>query len=224
MRAYAGSFDCVRLRLTPLRVTSRKRRQWSRGILRAYNGFHGADEGAHEFFVGFAGQGVHVEALARQEFAGVVYAVDACGLNVYPLEARGVEFGAIVVLFERARNAAHPQQNALADLWRNFTARDYVGDGEAAARLEDTEGFAQHAVFVGGKIDDAIGEDDVDRVIGKWYVFDFDFQELDVGGVGFLLVGVGEGKHLVVHVETVSFARRADAAGGEQDVDAAAGA
>ena len=40
----------------------------------------------------------------------------------------------------------------------------------------------------------------------------------------FALVGAGELEHLVGHVEAVGLARRADAPGGEQHVDAAAGA
>src|SRR6266481_4692235 len=42
----------------------------------------GSDEGAHEFFVGFAGEGVYVEALSGQEFAGILDAVDAGGFDI----------------------------------------------------------------------------------------------------------------------------------------------
>jgi hypothetical protein len=48
---------------------------------------HGANEGAHEFFVGFAGESVYVKALTGEEFAGIVDAVDARGLDVDLFEA-----------------------------------------------------------------------------------------------------------------------------------------
>src|ERR1039457_458305 len=49
-------------------------------------------------------------------------------------------------------------------------------------------------------------------------------SELDVLHAGLLFVLVGEGQHLVGHVEAVGFAARRDAPRGEQDVDAAAAA
>ena len=50
------------------------------------------------------------------------------------------------------------------------------------------------------------------------------FEELDVLGAGAALVLVREREHLVGHVETVDLARRPDALGRQQHVDAAAGA
>ena len=63
---------------------------------------------------------------------------------------------------------------------RHLAAHDDVGDGEAAARLEHAEGLAQHAVLVGREVDDAVGDDDVHRVVGQRDVLDLALEELDV--------------------------------------------
>ena len=57
---------------------------------------------------------------------------------------------------------------------------------------------------------------------GRGMCFDLAFEEFDVFDAGLALVFAGEGEHLVGHVEAVGFAGGADAAGGEEDVDAAA--
>ena len=113
-------------------------------------------------------------------------------------------------------------------LWRTASGtspRDHhVGDGEAAAGPQHAEGLAQDAVLVGGEIDDAVGDDDVDGVVGQRNVLDLALEELDVGGAGLALVFARQGEHVVGHVEAVGLARGPDAARGEQHIDAAAGA
>ena len=60
--------------------------------------------------------------------------------------------------------------------------------------------------------------------VGQGNVFDFALEELDVFDAGLALVLAGEGEHVVGHVEAVGLAGGSDAFGGEQHVDAAAGA
>ena len=67
-------------------------------------------------------------------------------------------------------------------------------------------------------------DDDIDGIVGQRDVFDFAFEKLDVFHSGLALVFAGQGQHFVGHIEAVGFAGRADAPGGEQHVDAAAGA
>jgi hypothetical protein len=57
---------------------------------------------------------------------------------------------------------------------------------------------------------------------GSGNAFDLAFQEFDVLRARLALVFVGQRQHFVGHVEAVSFARRADAPGREQHIDAAA--
>ena len=116
------------------------------------------------------------------------------------------------------------KHHALAHGTGNGAAHDNVGDGEAAARLEHAKRLAQDAVLVGREIDDAVGDDDVDRVVGQGNVFDLAFEKLDVFDACLALVFAGQGEHVVGHVEAVSLAAGSHAARGEQHVDAAAGA
>ena len=69
------------------------------------------------------------------------------------------------------------------------------------------------AVFVRRKVDNAVGNDNVDGVIGQRDVLNFAFEEFDVFNAGLELVGAGEGEHLVGHVEAIGFSSRADATG-----------
>ena len=57
---------------------------------------------------------------------------------------------------------------------------DDVGDGEAAAGLEHARGLAQDLRLVGGEVDDAVGEHDVDRVGGQRDRFDVALEPVDV--------------------------------------------
>ena len=65
---------------------------------------------------------------------------------------------------------------------------------------------------------------DVDRVVGQRDLLDRALEELDVLDPGLRWLCARELEHLVGHVEAVGLAGRADPAGREQNVDAAAGA
>ena len=188
------------------------------------DGLDGADEHGGEFAVHLLGDFRGVEAGFGEEAFGVIDGVDAGGFEVDTGESGGGEFGFIVRFFEGAGDAADPEFDVAFEFGGDFAADDDIADGEAAAGFEDAEGFAEDAVFVGGEVDDAVGNDDVDGVIGEGDVFDFALEEFDVLDAGFLLIVAGEGEHVVGHVETVGLAGGADAAGGEKDVDTAAGA
>ena len=138
------------------------------------------------------------------------------------VEAGGGELARVLVLLERAGDAADPQLHAAPHLGRHLAANHDVGDREAAAGLEHAEGFAQHAILVGREIDHAVGDDHVDGVVGQRDVLDLALQELDVLDAGLALILSRQRQHLVGHVEAVGLARRTDAPGRQQHVDAAA--
>jgi hypothetical protein len=54
--------------------------------------FHRADEGAHELSVHIGGNGVHVDALCREEIAGFLDAIDTGRLDIDLLEAGRAKF------------------------------------------------------------------------------------------------------------------------------------
>src|SRR5882672_10041924 len=189
----------------------------------ATRGFGGANEGADEFAVDERCDFFDVEAGGSKKFAGFIDFVNASGLDVHGFETGGIKLVAVFVLLECAGDAADPEFHTFANVSGDFTANDDIGDGKAAAGFQHAEGFAEDTILVAGKIDDAVGDDDVDGVVRQRNVFDGAFQKLDIFDAGFFLVLAGKREHFVGHVQTVSFAGRADSSRGEDDVDAAAG-
>jgi hypothetical protein len=130
-------------------------------------GFSGAQEGADEFTVDERGDLLDVEAGGSEEFAGLFDFVNASGLDVHGFKAGGIKFDAVLILLEGAGDAADPEFHALANVSGDFTANDDIGDCQTAAGPEDAEGFTEDAILVARQIDDAVGDDDVDGVVGK---------------------------------------------------------
>src|SRR6267142_1452314 len=185
-------------------------------------GFGGANEGADKFAVDEWGDFFDVEAGGSEKIASFLDFVNASGLDVHGFETGGIKFVAVFILLECAGAAADPELHAFANVRGNFTANNDIGDGKAPAGFEDTEGFAEDAILIAGKIDDAVGDDDVDGVVRQRNVLNGALEEFDVFDAGFFLSFAGEREHFVRHVQTVSLAGGADAFCGEDDVDAAA--
>src|ERR1044072_5561780 len=173
--------------------------------------------------------------------------VDAMGLgDLDVVEAGVVERDREVEAGHGAGDAADVLLHVLARGGVHVGVGDHVRDGEVPARLQDPRGLADHAALVGGEVDHAVGDHDVDRVVLERDLLDVAFEPMDVLDTGLRLVGACEGEHLVGHIEAVRGAARGgaagggegellggdvegvrgavlgDGAGGEQDVDAAA--
>ena len=71
------------------------------------------------------------------------------------------------------------------------------------------------------KIDDAVGNDDINGIVGQRDVLNFTLQKFDVLNSCFALVLVRQSQHFIGHVETVGFASRPHSLGREQNIDAA---
>ena len=97
------------------------------------------------------------------------------------------------------------------------TAKPAAGAKHASRLVDDL-------ALVGGEVDDAVGDDDVDAGVGEGHVLEVALDELDVLDAGVCGVGAGELEHLVGHVEADRLPGRPDAAGGDQYVGAGAGA
>src|SRR5206468_11622974 len=100
----------------------------------------GTDEGAHEAAINSGCDCIDVDALIAQKGARIIDAIDTRGFDADVFEARGVEFGAVFVFFERACNTADPKQHTLTNLREHRTSRDDVGHGEAATGPEHADG------------------------------------------------------------------------------------
>src|SRR4051794_17084324 len=139
-------------------------------------------------------------------------------------ETRGAERVGELPFGERAGDAAGPLHHVRARGVVHVGVGDDVGDREAAAGAQDTGGLAQHPGLVGGEVDDAVGDDDVHRVVRERDVLDVALDELDIVDAGLGGVPVGEGEHLVGHVQADRAAGGPDAAGADEDVRAGTGA
>src|SRR5436190_7334693 len=185
---------------------------------------HCAHEGADEFAVDLWANRFGIEAGGFEEFAGLVDPVNASGFHLDGFKPGQGKFFAIFIFFQCARDAADPEFHTLANIRGNVAANDNIGYREASAGLENAKRFGKDAVLVARKIDDAIGDNDVDGVIRQRNVFNGAFQKLDVRDAGLFLILPGQGQHFVGHVQAISFARGPDAFGRKDDVNAAAGA
>ena len=99
-----------------------------------------------------------------------------------------------------------------------------IGDAQPSAGPEHPESLGEDARLVGGQVNHAVGDDDVDLLVRQRDVFNVAVQEPDVGDPRLNGVGAGEGQHVAARVQTVGDAVRCDPASGEQYVEAAAGA
>jgi hypothetical protein len=90
------------------------------------------------------------------------------------------------------------------------------------AGLQHTKSLSQHAILVRRKVDHAIGNNHVDRIVWQGDMFDFALEELDILRASFAFVLIGQGEHLVRHIETVCLAGGANPLRGKQHIDAAA--
>src|SRR5271157_5508486 len=181
------------------------------------------DKRAHELAVHERSDRVHVNALVGEERSRVLDVIFPRGFDLDGLESGVRQLRGVLRVLQRARDAANPQQPAVAHLPRHVAMYHDVRHSEAAAWFQHAKGLAQHAVLVGGEIDDAVGNNHVHRVVRQRNGLDLTFEELDVVHPGFALVFARQGQHLVGHVQAVSPARRAYAPRRKQHVNAAAG-
>ncbi len=134
--------------------------------------FLGSDEGAHETTVYPRCHRVYIQPRPRKERPGIVHTVDACGSNVGVFETHCQWKPLGFRLLEGARYAASPKFHAPPDSLRYLTSNSYVRCGEPAARPGHSVSLAQRSPLLGGEVDDAAGDHDVNRAVGKWDCLD----------------------------------------------------
>src|ERR1700689_1691798 len=77
---------------------------------------HRPHKRAHELAIYQRRNRIHVDVLAGQKLAGILNSINPGWFNLNFLEARSRKLAAVIILFQRAGNAAHPKQHALANL------------------------------------------------------------------------------------------------------------
>src|ERR1700728_2570010 len=164
---------------------------------------HSTDESTQELPIDMRSDRVNVNVLSSQELTSIFDMIDSRRFELNFLESGRLEFGAILVLLHRTSHTADPRKDALTNLTRYIATGDDIGDGDATSRLQYAECFPYHSVFVSREIDDAIGDDDIDRRIRQWNVLNLSFQELYILNSRPPLVLVRESQHFVSHVQPV---------------------
>ena len=125
------------------------------------------------------------------------------------------------LLGQGAGDAAGPLLHVAPGRLVHVRIGDHVADGEATTGLEHPSRLAKDSGLVPGEVDHAVGDDHVHRGVRKRHLLDRAPQELGVLDPRLALVGTGQLQHLVGHLHSVGPAGGANAAGREQDVDAA---
>jgi hypothetical protein len=96
---------------------------------------------------------------------------------------------------------------------------DNVGDPDPATGSQHARDLGQHRRFVGRQVDHAVGDRRVDRFRGEWDLLDHTLQEVDVVRSCLPCVSLGEGEHLVGHVDAVGRSCRTDTLRRQDHVD-----
>ena len=116
---------------------------------------HGANKGARELAVDLGGNNIHVESFSREDVACFFGAVNARWLNSMPSKPAAVNSHGSRFLVQGTSDVP-THRRMLCRIWGDLAARHHVRHGEPASRLQHAIGLAQHLVFIGRKIDDAV--------------------------------------------------------------------
>ena len=181
------------------------------------------DEGAEELAVDMRGERVHVDTFGREKLARIFGAVDARRLNFDLLEADGGELAAIVVFFECAGHAADPQEDALADLWRDFASGHHVSDTAKRPPGLSTRKASRSTRSLAAERLITQFEMMTSTVLSGSGMFSiWPFKNSTFSTPALRLFSLARASIPSVNIETVGLACGSDASGREQDVDPAA--
>src|SRR6185312_3709059 len=182
-----------------------------------------ANKSAEEFPLDERSDFVHRNASFGEEVACVLDVVGSRWLQVHIDKASGNKPRTVVAFFQSSSDTANPKQHALTNSLRHFAFDDDIGDSESATGAQHAKRLLQYLVLIGGKVDNAVGDDDIDRLIWQRNVFDRSLEKFNVGHAGLPLVLSGKCEHVIGHVEAVSLTRRPNPPRRQQHVDPAPG-
>ncbi len=144
--------------------------------------------------------------------------------NFNMLETGIKQAAEILVNANGAGDAANISGDAVGDGLGEIVLESDIADGETSAGLEDARDFAKDSGLVGREIENAIGDDAVDGGIGQRNFVDGGEMEVDIGIAAGGCVGARAIDHGGRHIDADGATGGADHVGGEEDIEAAAGA
>ncbi len=122
-----------------------------------------------------------------------------------------------------AGDAAGKHGQVVLDPFRQFCRGHDIGDRQPAPGLQDPPGLAEDLLFFLSQVDDAIGNDHVDRLVRHRQVLNLAQAEGDMAEAGFLRVLARQVDHIRRHVHPDHQPLRTDPTAGQKTVEAAAG-
>ena len=124
-----------------------------------------ADERARHLAINLGRDPVDVDAGVGEERPRIVDLIYPPRFELDVKEPCRLQLCCVLVISKRARHASNPQLHAAANLRWHLPANDDVRDGESATGFEYAERFAQNGILVSGQVNDAVRDNDVDRLV-----------------------------------------------------------
>ena len=128
----------------------------------------------------------------------------------------------IILLVQRAGDAADPQQNILRTSGSDFAAGDHVGNGEASPGFRTRKASRRTLSLSAERLMTQLEMMTSTELSGSGMFSISPFRNSTFSMPDLRLFSLRKRQHLVGHIEAVSLARRTDAASREQHVDASA--
>jgi len=123
---------------------------------------------------------------------------------------------------DRTAYSLRPRLDVSGKLRRQHLFQDYIGKLKPAARVQDPMDFGKELRFVRGEVDDPVGENHIESIVGKrkrlrGHMDYFDVVDRDCGKVCLC-----SGDHLGSEVNAINPARFSCQAGGDNEVESCA--
>src|SRR6266496_2224956 len=136
-------------------------------------------ERTHELAIDLGRKFSGFKTSTAQKCCSVICLVDSGRLDRCFLESDFSQEMQKLFLLECTGNAANPKLHVRFNSGRNIAANDHIRNCEPAARLQYPISLLQDGAFVAREVDHAIGDNNIDRCIGKRNLLDLSFEELD---------------------------------------------
>src|SRR5437763_16720643 len=96
-----------------------------------------------------------------------------------------------------SRHTAYISAHILADVLSQLCPQHDVPDCELAPRLQHAVDLAENCWLVGTQIDNAVADDEIDRVALDWKSLDVAFSELHIARAQSLGIGASACQHVI---------------------------
>ena len=139
-----------------------------------------SNKGTDELALDLSCQIIDIEAAIRQKGSRIIDIVNPRGFDIDVVKTGLGELLQIILLAQSPGYTTRPKLQTSLDFGRYVAPDHHIKDSKATARFENTKSFFEYTVLITGKVDDAVGDNEIHRLLGKRDVFDFAFKKLDI--------------------------------------------